>query len=79
MASRWIVSVSSENDNPMIFGPYSEATAERVASKVNEAIDSRSPDETEGAFLYATAYPIRPETVTAILHEFGLRRPRGRV
>lgn len=65
MASRWIVSVSSENDNPMIFGPYSEATAERVAAKVNEAIDSRSPDE--------------PETVTAIWHEFGLRRPRGRV
>lgn len=74
--SRWIVSVSSENDDPLVFGPYSRKKAEELAEKFNASVEARSEDESLGAWMWATAYPITSAGITEIREAFGLRRVR---
>lgn len=54
----WIVSVSTEHDDPLIFGPYVQRRAEQIAAAVNAKAERRTQDEALGDFIYATAVPI---------------------
>lgn len=56
--SNWVVSISIEDDNPSVYGPYSERRAKQIKESFNRREDKRSDDERAGNFLYASAYPL---------------------
>lgn len=67
---RWIVNVAQEEDDPLVFGPYTERKARELSEAFNEQIE-RGVFEGEG-WTYSTAMPIRnPQSVSAMLSEFG--------
>lgn len=70
LVRRWVVSIKTENDDPLIFGPYTERKARELSDGFVEKIEA-GVFEGEG-WLHSTATPIRnPQTVNQILHEFG--------
>jgi hypothetical protein len=74
MARRnWIVSISSENDDPMIFGPYVKHRAEALAERFNEVCGKLSDEDQQGNWMNAGAYPIQNPGIREMLAEFGLR------
>lgn len=67
---RWTVSISMEETDPLVFGPYTQRKARELADGFNEQIE-RGVFEDEG-WIHASATPIRnPQSVTAMLAEFG--------
>lgn len=67
---KYVVSISSENDDPLIFGPYTKRKAHELSAAFNEQIE-RGVFEGEG-WIHSGAYPIRnPQTVRAMLIDFG--------
>jgi len=74
---RWVVSVSLEEDNPAVFGPYTERKARALVEGFNEQIE-RGTFEGYG-WLHATTYPIQnPQSVTALVGEFGEKPKRAK-
>lgn len=69
---KWIVSITSEHDDPLIAGPYSEKKAKEIVEKFNATIDSLTDEDRLGNFLYAGCYPISPKTITELRREFDL-------
>lgn len=55
----YVVSVSLENDNPAILGPYTRRAAEQIAAAINRREERRTDDERLGDFLHATALWIK--------------------
>ncbi len=58
----YVVEVSYEDEDPGVFGPYTQAQAERVAAKISEEVEL-SKDEWGGNFHMhsvrgANAYPL---------------------
>ena len=68
----WVVSISTDEDNPAVFGPYTRRKAEELADGFNTRIGGT---EVEGqyTFILAGAHPIRnPQSVRALRTEMGL-------
>jgi len=73
---RWVVNVAMEEDDPLVFGPYTERKARALCEGFVEQIE-RGAFEDYG-WMHATAYPIKnPQSVTAMLAVFGERPKRA--
>jgi hypothetical protein len=70
---RWIVSVSSEHDNPLIFGPYSKKRAEAIAESVQRSCE-KAMDAEEIGWMHAGCYPIRNLGPDGIREHLGIGR-----
>ena len=66
--SNWIVSINTEDADPLIFGPYSQARAEELADKMNAFLELKSD---ELGWARASAYPIRNIGIRDMKKEFG--------
>lgn len=63
----YVVSVSTDLDNPLIFGPYTRRKAKHLAEAFNASIN-----EDDFGWIHATAMRIaNPPSVRQLLHEFG--------
>lgn len=63
----WVVDIATDDNDPYICGPYTQAKAEELAAKFNDRIDS-----SQFGYIYATAHPIpKLSGITALLAEFG--------
>lgn len=83
--SNWVVSISSETEDPLIFGPYTETRARELAEKI-EARIQRDQEENEvsydeetetysggdSGYIAANAYPLDNPGIRAICDELGL-------
>lgn len=66
----WIVSVSTSNDDPMIFGPYVKQRAEELRDKFNAWVDDHPEVFENHEFIRAGAYPIRNPGIRDMTKEF---------
>jgi hypothetical protein len=71
----WVVEISQDDDSPEVYGPYSQADAERIAESFNRAAERRwnRPHEagTVG-WLHASAWPLRRENITGLRKEYDI-------
>jgi hypothetical protein len=68
---KWIISVSMEHDNPMIFGPYSEKRARAISESVQRSLDKHAE---EIGWMTAGCYPIRNSGPDGIRERLGVKR-----
>jgi len=63
----YVVAVNTENDDPLVFGPYTQRKARELEKQFNDRID-----KDQHGWINASAYPIQnPQTVKQMLREFG--------
>ncbi len=62
----YTVSVSSEDEDPFIFGPYTERRARELADLFNQRIDRE-----QHGWIHATALRIANPGIRDMLREFG--------
>lgn len=68
----FVVNVSMEDDDPLIFGPYTRRKAFELADKFNEKIEAGAFDDRAFGWIHATAMRIdNPASVRGMLREFG--------
>lgn len=67
----FVVNVAMEDDDPLIFGPYTLRKASELADKFNERVDAGDFEESHG-WIHATAKRIdNPQSLRGMLREFG--------
>lgn len=67
MTRNWVVAISTDDNEPHIFGPYTEPTARRLAAEFNDRVNMD-----EYGWILASAWPIQnPRSVRPMLREFG--------
>jgi hypothetical protein len=68
----YIVSVSMEDDDPIVFGPYTKRKAHELADTFNARVEAGLFTDREFGWIHAGAQRIdNPQSVKGMLHEFG--------
>jgi hypothetical protein len=63
----YVLNISTDEDDPLIYGPYTERKARSLASQFNEKIDPSN-----FGFIHATALRIsNPQSISQVLVDFG--------